>query len=168
MKITVINGQKELKSQTHFKLTVLATLIFSLILLSTNSLIAQSKMNGKKSGGWGTGNSYENKYDTKTVETIFGEVLSIEKMAPSKGMSAGVHLMVKTSKEIISIHLGPKWFLDKQELDIVVKDKIEIKGSRIIYENHPAIIASEIIKGDKILILRSENGIPVWRGWRQR
>jgi uncharacterized protein (UPF0248 family) len=101
-------------------------------------------------------------------ETIFGEVLSVEKIVPSKGMSAGVHLMVKTSKEIISVHLGPNWFLDKQEVSILVKDKIEIKGSRITYENKPAIIASEIVKGDKILILRSENGIPVWRGWRQR
>ena len=83
-------------------------------------------------------------------------------------MSLGVHLIVKTSNETISVHLGPQWFIDRQNLKVIPKDKIEIKGSRIIYKGNPAIIAAVITKGTEILLLRNENGVPVWGGWRKR
>jgi hypothetical protein len=47
-------------------------------------------------------------YDSKTVETIEGKVLSVDKV-PSKGRSYGVHLTVQTDKETIPVHLGPGW-----------------------------------------------------------
>jgi hypothetical protein len=39
-------------------------------------------------------------------------------------------------------------------------------GSRITYEGKPAIIAAEVKKGDEVLRLRDEKGIPVWAGRR--
>jgi hypothetical protein len=41
-----------------------------------------------------------------------------------------------------------------------------VKGSRIIYNGKAAIIAAEVKKGDALLKLRDENGIPAWAGWR--
>jgi hypothetical protein len=32
----------------------------------------------------------------------------------------------------------------------------------------PTIIAAEIKKGDSVIILRDENGVPVWSGRRMR
>jgi len=121
----------------------------------------------KGSGGWGYGSKFNTMYDPKTVETISGEVTSIHEIRPMKGMSQGIHLRVKTDKEEISVHLGPAWFIENQDVKIELNDKVEIKGSRITFSGKPAIIAAEIKKGDELLNLRDENGSPVWGGWRR-
>jgi hypothetical protein len=118
--------------------------------------------------GWGAGSRYARLYDTNTVETIKGEVVSVEKFSPGRGMSSGVHLQLKTPGETISVHLGPSWYLDNQETKIEPKDNIEVTGSRITFEGKPAIIARDVKKGDEVLKLRDENGVPRWAGWRRR
>lgn len=120
------------------------------------------------SGGWGPGSQYGRVYEPKTVETVSGEVVSVDKITPMKGMSYGVHLTLKTDKETISVHLGPGWYIENQDVRIEPKDKVEIKGSRITFAGKPAIIAAEVKRGDQILKLREENGLPVWAGWRKR
>lgn len=119
-------------------------------------------------GGWGAGGHYSKLYDPKTVETLNGEVLSVAKTTPMKGMSYGVHLMLKTDKETISVHLGPGWFIENQDVKIEPRDTVEIKGSRITFNGKPAIIAAEVKKKDGVLKLRDETGFPVWAGWRNR
>jgi hypothetical protein len=101
-------------------------------------------------------------------ETITGEVVNVKKITPMKGMSNGIHLLVKTSKETISVHLGPSWFIDEQKIKINSKDKVTIIGSRITYQGNPAIIASEINKGSETIIFRDKNGYPVWSGSRRK
>ena len=143
------------------------TLVILLAIVTAESL-AQRGMKWRGGGGWGMGSNYSKMYDTKTVEIVTGEVIAIDKITPTKGMSYGVHLALKTQKETISIHLGPGWYLDNQDIKIKVKDKVEIKGSRITFEGKPAIIAAEVKKGDEVLKLRDENGVPVWSGWRRK
>jgi hypothetical protein len=164
--ITVLNkpyhGQK---SKFHFKYIKMAVMVC--ILFSFNESFSQNTMNGTGSGGWGMRSPYNSLYDPKTVQTISGEVVIVEKMVPTKGMSAGVHLVVKTSEDSISVHLGPEWFIDNQDIRIVPKDKITVKGSRITYQGKPAIIAAVVTKGNETLVLRDANGFPVWSGWRR-
>jgi hypothetical protein len=100
-------------------------------------------------------------YDAKSVETVKGEVVSVDQM---NGMCSGVHLTLKTDNESVSVHLGPSWFLDNQNTKIATQDKIEVKGSRVQFDGKSAIIAAEVLKGDQVLKLRDENGIPVWSG----
>ncbi|MEQ8253869.1 MAG: DNA-binding protein [Smithellaceae bacterium] len=147
---------------------VLVTMIFVMVFVFATDSFAQRGMRWHGSGGWGMGSQYGKMYDTKTVETLAGEVVSVEKITPTKGMSYGVHAMVKTQKETVSVHLGPGWYIDNQDIKIVPKDKVEIKGSRITFQGKPAIIAAEVKKGNEILKLRDENGFPAWSGWRRR
>lgn len=107
-------------------------------------------------------------YDPNTVETLEGEVVSVDKITPMKGMHYGVHLMLKTTKETISVHLGPGWFIENQDVRIEPQDKVSVTGSRINFEGKPAIIAREVRRGDEVLMLRSETGFPLWAGWRRR
>lgn len=120
------------------------------------------------SGGWGPGNPYARMYDPKTVETITGQVVKVDRITPLKGMSGGVHMTVKTDGEQISVHLGPAFYLENQDVKIEPKDKVEVKGSRVTFEGKPAIIAAEVKKGDEVLRLRDDNGFPMWSGWRRR
>jgi hypothetical protein len=136
--------------------------------LITTGTLSQTGMQWRGSKGWGVGSPYNRMYNPKTVETISGEVVSVDKIVPIKGMSYGIHLTLKTEKEAVSVHLGPGWFIERQDIKIEPKDKIEVTGSRITFEGKPAIIAAEVKKGDEILKLRDENGVPVWAGWRRR
>ena len=147
---------------------ILTSAISILVLLFATESFAQRGMGWKGSGGWGMGAAYGKMYDPKTVETVSGEVISVDKITPVKGMSYGVHLTVKTDKETISVHMGPGWFIENQDIKIEPKDNVEVKGSRITFEGKPAIIAAEVKKGDEMLKLRDENGFPVWSGWRRR
>ena len=103
-------------------------------------------------------------YDPKTVETVKGEVVSVEKIPSPRGKGYGVHLTLKTEKEILLIEAGPGWYVETQPAKIVAKDTLEIRGSRVMSQGKPAIIAAEIKKGDQILKLRDENGVPAWSG----
>lgn len=145
---------------------ILGILVFSLFL--SPAVFAQEGIQWRGGGGWGAGTPYNRMYDPKTVETITGEVVSISKITPMKGMGYGVHLMVKTDKETISVHLGPGWYVENQDTEIKPKDRIEVTGSRVTFEEEPAIIASELKKGDKVLKLRNEKGVPLWSGWRSK
>ena len=146
----------------------LTAVISILVLLYATESFAQRGMGWKGSGGWGMGTAYGKIYNPKTVETISGEVVSVDKIKPIKGMSYGVHVTVKTDKETISVHVGPGWFIENQDIKIEPKDKVEVTGSRITFEGKPAIIAAEVKKGEEILKLRDENGFPVWSGWRRK
>jgi hypothetical protein len=83
-------------------------------------------------------------------------------------MSSGVHLTLKTEKETLPVHLGPSWYIENQDLQIEPGDKIEVKGSRIAFEGKPAIVAAEVRRGDDLLKLRDDAGVPFWAGWRRR
>ena len=148
----------------------LMTLVAIMTVLGVGVLTATEAMaqRGKGGGGWGQGTNYQKIYNPKTVETISGEVVSVDKITPMQGMNPGVHAVVKTDKEMISVHLGPEWYLEKQDVEISPKDKIAVKGSRITFEGKPAIIAAEVKKGDEVLTLRDATGSPVWSGWRRR
>jgi hypothetical protein len=140
------------------------------ILLVATASLAQGRpgMMWRGSGGWGFGSQYNRMYDPKTVETISGEVMNVSRITPGKGMTGGVYMDVKTDKETISVHLGPSWYIENQDVKIEAKDKVEVKGSRITFAGKPAIIAAEVRKGDEVLKLRDDNGFPVWSGWRRR
>lgn len=150
------------------KMTILLAVTALLGILAVPEAYGQRGPQGRGGGGWGAGSKYNRLYDVKTVETVSGEVLVVDKITPSKGMSNGVHLELKTETGTVSVHLGPAWFIENQDITIWPKDKIEIKGSRVTYEGKPAIIAAEVKKGDSVLKLRDENGVPVWAGWRRR
>ncbi len=145
---------------------ILISILMACILVYAVESFAGMKWRG--SGGWGQGSQYGRMYDPKTVETITGTVEKVDKIIPSRGMSYGVHVTVKTDKETIDVHLGPGWYIENQDVKIMPGDKIDVKGSRVTYQGKPVIIAAEIKKGDEVLQLRDESGYPSWAGWRRR
>lgn len=118
--------------------------------------------------GWGPGSSYNRMYDTKTVETISGSVISIDQILPDKNMSVGIHLLLNTVNGNVSIHLGPAWYIENQDIQIIKGDNVSVTGSKVTYNGDQVIIAKEVIEGDQLLKLRDENGYPLWSGWRNK
>ena len=157
---------------------ILATIITSLILvvMAASPLAAEEPFDNAEylyccqdnQSDWGRGR-YSRRYDLSNIETLEGEVVSVDSYTSRRGVSQGVHLLVNTGKETVEIHLGPSWYLEERDFEFVPEDKIAITGSRININGEPAIIASQIKKGNATLILRDENGFPLWRGrgWRE-
>jgi hypothetical protein len=141
------------------------TVVLAAVLATT--VFAAPWQGWRGSGGWGMGGAYQRLYNPATVETISGEITAIDKVTPVKGMSYGIHLMIKTDKETVSVQLGPDWFIERLDTKLAKGEAVEVKGSRITYDGKPAIIAAEVKKGDAVLKLRDESGIPAWAGWRR-
>jgi hypothetical protein len=135
------------------------------ILTATLAIAGPGKWGGRGSGGWGMGTPYQGAYNPATVETITGEVVGVEQTVPMKRMNQGLALVVKTQKETVTVHLGPTWYLERLDEKIVKGDKVEIKGARTTLAGKPIILAAEVKKGDKVLVLRDAAGVPVWAGW---
>ena len=130
-----------------------------IILLSPGDLMSQND-----TLNWGKNSRYNKMYDVKTFIKIKGEITAIEQIVPNKGTSPGIHITVKTETEIYAIHLGPKWYLDKQTVQLKVGDKVEVQGSKVNIDSKQTIIAKALVKDGNTLTLRGQSGKPLWSG----
>jgi hypothetical protein len=102
---------------------------------------------------------------TTTVKCVISEVGQVDQVwGPMKGKSYGVNLTVRTDKETLTVYLGPSWYIDRQDMKIGKNDIIEVKGCKKIFNGKYVIVAQEITKNNKVLVLRDNDGNPVWEG----
>ncbi|MDJ0687144.1 MAG: hypothetical protein QNJ41_01410 [Xenococcaceae cyanobacterium MO_188.B32] len=156
------------------KIFATTTVCFILLSIAASPLAAEEPLDNSEyiyccqdnQLGWGR-HRYGRRYDLNKVETLDGEVVSIDAYRSRRGIAQGVHLLVNTGKETVEVHLGPSWYLEERDFAITPEEKITITGSRIDINGEQAIIASQIKQGNKTLVLRDENGFPLWRGWRR-
>lgn len=101
----------------------LFVVLMTLLITATISFAQRGPgMMWRGSGGWGPATQYNRMYDPKTVKTISGEITAVDRITPAKGMSGGVHMTVKTDKETISVHLGPGFYIENQDVKLDAKD----------------------------------------------
>ncbi len=133
-----------------------------IVVLIALSIVIPGLAAGAQKGVRGQGTPQNRIYDPANVETVSGSVESVGTVVPKKGTYATVTLTLKTEKETITVHLGPQWYVAQLDTKITKGDVIEVKGSRVTFDGKPAIIAAEVKKGDNVLVLRDDAGIPVW------
>ena len=107
-------------------------------------------------------------YDLKTETTIKGTVESVETITGAGGRGrrglGGTHLVVKTEKDSVEVHVGPTAYLAEKGITLAKGDKLEILGSRVTVDNETFLIARQIKKGDNTWTLRDASGRPAWSG----
>jgi hypothetical protein len=105
-------------------------------------------------------------YDPATETTVSGTIEEVHTIAGRGGWS-GVHLTLKTEEGDFDVHVGPAAYVEKEHFTFAKGDEIEVTGSKVMYEEHDAIIAREIVKDGETLTLRDAHGYPEWAGrWR--
>jgi hypothetical protein len=127
-------------------------LIPAILILPTMVVMAQSPEGADSRPGL---------FNPQTVETVSGIVVSTAPPGAAK-VPQPVHLSLKTDRETITVILGPAWFIEQQGLIVSPLDKIQVTGSRVMFQGKPSLIAAEVKKGDRTLRLRDEKGAPVW------
>lgn len=100
--------------------------------------------------------------DTGKVAQVLTETLA-------EGMLPGMALLVDTKTQgRLLVHLGPVWYLERQEFELLPGDEVGITGVCDKKDGKLEIIAYELTKGEHVLFLRDAQGRPNWEAWRRR
>jgi hypothetical protein len=143
------------------KIVMLLSILLLVGFFAAAVVMAQPQGKCPSSPGWPMGRMY----NPKTVETLDGKIESLETVTASRmDIPARVLLKLKTSKETVTVYLGPKWYLEKQKAQLSPGDYIQVKGSRITMDNQPVILPNTITKGSEVMQFWDEQGSPMWRG----
>ena len=143
-------------------------LVLAVGLMLVTSIAFAGADKGKKAPfgfkGWATGDSYQELFNPETVVTLTGNAMAIANVAPKKDeMDIGIQMMLKVSeKKVYPVHLGPRIWVKKHGAYLHYGDDVIVTGSKIMFKNTEIVIATQVKKGDQILILRDEAGAPVW------
>jgi hypothetical protein len=87
----------------------------------------------------------------------------VDKVVQSKNMHMpGVHLLIKSQNEMFEVHLGPAAFLAEKNATFEEGDTVAVIGWGLPRSERFFVIAREVKKGDQVLTLRNEQGVPLW------
>jgi hypothetical protein len=130
---------------------------------------AQMAMRWIGTEGWGQATPYERLFNQYNLQVITGSIYRIDTITPMTGMSVGILLVIRTAtREEIPVHLGPAWYIRHQDMDLTLNDDVEIRGARFSLKGKNVIAAFEVRTPDRVLLLRDEDNVPYWCGWRKR
>jgi hypothetical protein len=79
----------------------------------------------------------------------------------------GVHITLSSDGQTMDVHLGPAWFLAREDLAVAKGDAVEVSGSVVEANGETFLIARELKTGKKVVTFRDEQGIPAWAGARR-
>lgn len=101
--------------------------------------------------------------------TITGKVKQVMTETLAEGMYPGMAVLVDSKERgQVHVHLGPVWFLERQEFDLAPGDEVVIQGQCQKSDGKFKVVASVLTKGDHSLFLRDSQNTPYWEAWRKR
>jgi len=142
----------------------LAALLF--VGLVTVTVAAQQGF-GRMGGRGGMKGQGQQKYDPSQVTIVSGEVAAVKDVETKNGKTSGVGLELNTDGQTLLVYLGPHIYVDLQNVRIVPGDNVEVKGVKTALDGQIIFFAGEVRKGDAVLQLRDDNGVPLWAGNKQ-
>lgn len=97
-----------------------------------------------------------------------GKVVQVLTETLEEAMHPGMAVVVDTKLQgRVHVHLGPVWYLERQEFELKVGDEVRVKGM-CEKDGKLKVIAFEVTRGDHVLHLRDAQGRPNWEAWRRR
>ena len=100
------------------------------------------------------------KYDVSTETKMKGIVEELKFLPPS-GAKPQARLLIKSGTDDVEVYLCPKKFLDDMGVTFNKGDEIQVTGSKVKLDGAELTLA-RVSKGEDKLILRFDNGKPVW------
>lgn len=119
------------------------------------------------SSGLAQGPGGPRRYDPRTETAMKGTVKDVEEVRGMRGGSTGTHLIVKTDAGDMDVHVGPSSYVSGRHFSFAKGDAVEVVGSKVTLGSKEVILAREITKEGKTLVLRNAQGIPEWSSTRR-
>ncbi|MBT3349980.1 MAG: hypothetical protein HOJ95_13880 [Nitrospinaceae bacterium] len=150
------------------KLLVLAGVVSVAVL--TMSLVSSAQPGGGwgRGGGrgWGgapCGRTGPVHFDSSSLETLKGKVVSLETVG-GYGRWPMNTLKIETGGKTTSILLGPDFYLTAQKFSPKAGDEAVVLASKTVNRGDVTHIAKSVTVGGTTTALRDEAGFPTWRG----
>lgn len=109
-------------------------------------------------------------FDPSTITTIEGKIVKVESFRePAFGMA--LQLLVYTGqKQIQRVYLGPTRYIVGAGLERRFRagDEVTVSGSQVTLNDEPYILATTVKRGNGVLLLRKNDGVPAWVGWTKK
>jgi hypothetical protein len=99
-------------------------------------------------------------FNPNTLITIQGHITQIRTVSSSGRV--GVVLQLQTNQGKMNVLLGPKKFVQKQEINLKIHDVVQVTGSKTFVEGRRVIVTTTLQKHGKSYTFRDKNGSPEW------
>lgn len=118
-------------------------------------------------GGYSYRSQRVQQYDPSKTFTFSGYVSGISVSPPMPHLDPAVTILVRASNGGTAyVELGPAWYIEQQPVHISIKDQVDVTGVKVMDGNRGTILASRVVDGDQILIVRDKVGYPMWDAMR--
>jgi DNA/RNA endonuclease YhcR with UshA esterase domain len=102
-------------------------------------------------------------YDVSKEVTIKGVVEEVKDFQCPVSGGMGAHLLVKTDKGLVMVHLALSKFLSEYGFNFAKGDEVEVLGMKAkVGDDENAILARKIDRGNQSFTFRDKNGKPLW------
>lgn len=101
----------------------------------------------------------------QALERVSGTVIKVDNISQPNRSWTGMHLSLRTIDQVLDVMLGPSDYIESQGVSLQAGDRVTVSGVRT---GTSGMIAYEVQKGDQILRLRTESGVPLWAGRGRR
>jgi hypothetical protein len=102
-------------------------------------------------------------------EKFSGQIAKISLETFEWKMEPGLAMEVNTfNQRLVHVHLGPVWYLERQESDLKPGDQVSIRALCYNVEGKVRLVAAEISHKDHVLQLRDSHGRSYWEAVRPR
>ncbi len=136
---------------------------FATLLLMTSVALSADCPKCRLQAAWGLAAQSADLFDPATVGRYEGTVLSVQEVAPAKGVVAGVYALLKTATGNMSVRLGPATYLQQMGFVVEPYDHLEVMASKVTtVSDHPALVATKAKLGDRTIALRNSDGKEEW------
>jgi len=102
-------------------------------------------------------------YDVSKEVTIKGVVEEVKDFQCPVSGGMGAHLVVKTDKGSVTVHLALSKFLSDYGFNFAKGDDVEVVGVKAkVGDDENAILARSITRGNQTFTFRDKAGKPLW------
>jgi len=100
------------------------------------------------------------KYDKSSEVKVKGIIDEVK-----TGADHIVHITLKNDKGLFDVTVAPEKFLNEMEITFAKGETVEVVGSKSTVDGNVALLAREVIRNGDHMVMRDEQGKPVWVGW---
>lgn len=105
---------------------------------------------------------YSRSFDPDNLEDVTGTVLEVLKTRDNSYDTRGIILLLDVEDEILEVHVGPTWFVERQIRAFKTGEELRVTGSVVPYHGEDVLVVQNITRGKKTYRFRQDDGSPYW------